>query len=214
MPDTVKSRSYRSPVRSAAAERTRAAVVASARDLFARRGYGQTSVSEVALGAGVSVDTVYAAVGRKPVLMLAVIDDVLGEGRGEVQATARAYVEQVRAAPTARDKLAGYAAAMARIQPELAPLVEALREAGLQDQSCREAWSGLIDRRARNMRTLAADLRSTGEVRADLDDGAVADLVWATNSSEYFTLLTSRGWSPERYGEHLADLWTRLLLRS
>lgn len=212
MPDPVNRRRYHSPRRSAAAEQTRASVVEAARELFLQDGYERTAVTAIAERAGVSVDTIYTAVGRKPLLVRAVVDDVLGEGRGEVPAEGRGYVEDIRSVPSARAKLAVYAEALGRLQPTLAPLVEALREAGLRDEGCRAAWSGLVERRAQNMRRLAADLRATGELRADLDDDAVADVVWATNSHEYYLLLASRGWSPERYAAHLADLWARLLL--
>jgi hypothetical protein len=40
----------------------------------------------------------------------------------------------------------------------------------------------------------------------------VADIIWPTNSAEYFELLTQRGWSPLQFGAHLIDLWTRTLL--
>ena len=43
-------------------------------------------------------------------------------------------------------------------------------------------------------------------------DATVADLIWATYSADHYLLLASRGWSPERYAAHLADLWTRLFL--
>ena len=43
----------------------------------------------------------------------------------------------------------------------------------------------LADRRAANMRLFAADLRSTGELRDDLADNEVADLVWSTNAAEF-----------------------------
>ena len=70
-----------------------------------------------------------------------------------------------------------------------------------------------IARRAANMRLFAADLRATGELRPDLTDEEVADIVWATNSADYYALLVDgRGWSPERYGRHLADAWRRMLL--
>lgn len=212
MPDPVNRRRYHSPARAEAAERTRASVVAAARELFIRDGYSRTSVASVAGRAGVSVDTVYAAVGRKPLLVRAVVDDVLGEGRGEVTARGRGYVEDIRAVARARGKLETYARALGRLQPRLAPLVEALREAGLADAGCRQAWEGLVERRARNMRELAAELRATGELRPDLDDDTVADVVWATNSHEYYLLLASRGWSAEEYAEHLVDLWSRMLL--
>ena len=62
------------------------------------------------------------------------------------------------------------------------------------------------------MLLFAADLRATGELRDDLTDREVADLVWSTNSPEYWQLLQSRGWSQQRYAQLLADLWHRLLL--
>ncbi len=73
-------------------------------------------------------------------------------------------------------------------------------------------WARLDQRRAHNMLLFAHDLRTTGELRADLDDQTVADMVWSTNSVEYFALLARRGWTPERFATHLEDLWTRSLL--
>jgi hypothetical protein len=64
------------------------------------------------------------------------------------------------------------------------------------------------------MRLFAADLRATGELRDDLTDDEVADIVWSMNATEYYSLLVDdRGWSPQKYGTHLADAWRRLLLR-
>ena len=63
------------------------------------------------------------------------------------------------------------------------------------------------------MRRLAADLRATGELRDDLSDDEVADIVWSMNAAEYRALLVDqRGWTAERFGIWLADAWTRLLL--
>ena len=62
------------------------------------------------------------------------------------------------------------------------------------------------------MLQFARDLRRTGELRGDIDDREVADIIWATNSAEYFLLLGQRGWTPEQYSTHLVDLWTRTLL--
>ena len=214
MTPPVNRRPYVSAHRAAAAARTRVRVVAAARELFAARGWEGTEIAEVARRAGVSVDTVYATIGRKPMLLREVIDTVLGEGRGPVPAEQRRYVEDVRAVQDARSKIAVYAGALGRVMPETAPLLLALRDAGARDPECARAWQEVVERRARNMRLLAADLRVTGQVRADLEDETVADLVWAANSPEYYTLLHSRGWSVEQYVDHLTDLWCRLLLTS
>jgi AcrR family transcriptional regulator len=211
--DPVKRR-YRSPLRAEQAATTRRAVLGAARDLFARAGYERTSVADVAARAGVSVDTVYTSVGRKPQLLLAVVDMALGSADEPVPAEQRDYVVAVRAAATAGAKIDVYAAALGRLMPTVVPLLEALAQAAVTDPECARVRDAIAERRAGNMLMFAADLRATGELRPDLDDRAVADVVWATNSPQYFALLRARGWSPAAYAEHLADLWRRHLLGS
>ena len=176
------------------------------------RGYAATSVADIAHVAGVSVDTVYASVGRKPELVLAVIDMVLGGADEPVPAEQRDYVLSIRTEPSALGKVRVYAAAVALLVPRTAPLQEALRTAGQTDSECADVWRSLVNRRADNMRLFAADLRSTGELREDLTDEQVADVVWSTNAAEYWLLLDQRGWTPARYEALLVDVWSRTLL--
>ncbi len=207
----VKTRSYRSPMRTAQADDTKLAILAAARDLFISQGYSCT-VAAIAARAGVAVDTVYASVGRKPDLVRAVIDMVLGSSEEPIPAEQRDYVRRIQSAATAREKIETYADALTRLLPLLAPLQQALRQAGQTDPHCDRSWRELVDRRAARMVLLTRELRQTGDLRADLDDQHVADIIWATNSAEYFELLTQRGWSPRQFGDHLIDLWTRALL--
>jgi len=204
-------RTYRSQARAAQASATRQAILRAARDLFTSEGYGCT-VHRIAARAGVAVDTVYTSVGRKPALALAVIDMVLAAGDEPLPAEQRGYVRRIREASTARAKIDIYAEALGHLLPVVAPLQEALREAGRTDQDCADTWQRLSERRAGNMLLFAQDLRTTGELRADLADQRVADLVWSTNSAEYFSLMSRRGWSPHDFAAHLADMWTRTLL--
>jgi len=187
-------------------------VLASARRLFTTTGYAATSVAQIAADAGVNVDTVYASVGRKPQLLLAVIDMALGSSQHPVPAEDRDYVKTVRAAATAREKLSIYVQALARLMPEVTPLFAALRQAALTDPECARVRDEVANRRAANMRLFAADLRATGELRGDLSDDEVADLVWVTNAPEFFDLVAARGRTPAQYADLLADLWTRTLL--
>lgn len=212
MPEPVKTRRYDATTRRRRAEATRRRILRAAAALFAEHGYAGTAVTQVARRAGVSVDTVYASVGRKPQMLLAVHDAVLGGG-DPVPAEQRDYVRAVREAVGARAKIAVYAEALGRLLPGSVPIAEALRVAGQTDPDCRAVRAALDDRRARNMRLLAADLRATGELRDDLTDDAVADLVWSMNSPEYYLLVTGRGATPEEYAGRVADVWTRTLLR-
>lgn len=212
MPDLVKPRPYRSSLRTAQSEATRTRIIAAARTQLSEHGYAGATVAGIARTARVSVDTVYASVGRKPELVLAVVDDILGEGAGPVPAEERDYVVAIRAAPDAREKLDVYAKALARINPHVAPLLRALARSGEDDPSCLDAWRRIDERRAGNMLLLAADLRQTGELRADLDDSTVADIIWSTNGWEYFYVLARRRITGDRYAAYLAGLWSRVLL--
>ena len=212
MPERSKTRKYDASARRAAAEQTRDRVLAAAKELFVAQGYAATSVAAIAQRAGVSVDTVYATVGRKPRLVLTVVDMVLAGSSRPKPAEERDYVQAIRAAPDAAQKIRTYADALGRLLPTVAPLLLALRDAGQSDPECRAAYKHVSERRAANMLLFAADLRATGELREDLDDQDVADLVWSTNSPEWFAAWTSRGHDPASYADTLTDLWTRTLL--
>ena len=214
MSDDVKTRGYRSATRREQARATRRRILQAAAALFAAGGYADTTVAQIADRAGVSVDTLYASVGRKPQMLLAVHDMVLGSADEPIPARQRDYVAAVRRAEGARAKIAVYAEALRRLLPDAVPLSDALRIAGLTDPECRAVWDALNERRAANMLLLTADLRSTGELREDLTDDDVAHLVWSMNAPEYYLLVTSRGRTPAQYAALVADVWTRTLLAS
>ena len=132
-----------------------------------------------------------------------------------VPAEQRDYVARIRAADTAIGKITTYAFAITAIQQRMAPVFLALRDAAATDADCADLWSEISTRRANNMRLFAADLRSTGELRDDLTDIQVADIIWSMNAAEYFDLLVRhRSWSPQQFAKWLIDAWTRLLLRT
>jgi AcrR family transcriptional regulator len=204
---------YHSPRRAEQALATRRAVLEAARDLFVRKGYLATTVADIAREARVAVDTVYATVGRKPALLREVLETAISGTDQAVPAEQRDYVARVRAADTAAGKIEAYVGGLVEIQPRLAPVYLALRDAAATDHDSAALWREISGRRAANMRLFAADLRSTGELRPDLSDDDVADLVWSMNGPEYWALLVGdRGWTPQRFGDVLVDAWRRLLL--
>lgn len=184
----------------------------SARALFTEQGYAATTVTQVAERARVSVDTLYASVGRKPQLLIAVHDMVLGDADEPIAAEQRDYVAAIREAAGARDKLRTYAEALGRVLPTVVPLAESMRTAAQTDPDCERVWKGLGERRAANMLLLARELRTTGELREDLSDEDVAHLIWTTNSPEFYQLTTAHGRSAQDYVSVVTDLWTRVLL--
>lgn len=95
----------------------------------------------------------------------------------------------------------------------MAPLFLALRDASASEFEAKQVWGEISERRAANMGKLARELKAAGGLRPGLSLDEAADVIWATNSSELYVLLTvERRSPPERYERWLADTWCRLLL--
>ena len=210
---SVKRRSYDNTAREATSQATRQRIVDAARGLILERGYRGTTVADIAAAAAVHVDTVYQLVGRKPVLLRELIEQALSGTDHPISAEQRDYVQALKAEPDPARKLTIYAGAVRAIQVRMAPLFLALRDAAATEPEARQVWQEISERRAANMQLLARDLKDAQGLRAGLSIDDAADVIWATNSSELYVLLTlERGWSPDRYEQWLAETWQRLLL--
>jgi AcrR family transcriptional regulator len=213
MAGAVKRRQYNAAGRQASSRETRNRILAAARQAIIERGYRGATVAQIAAEAGVNVDTVYELVGRKPVILRELIEQAISGTDEAVTAEEREYVKAIRAEPDPREKLAIYAEATCSIQGRLAPLFLALRDASRTEPEAEEIWQEISGRRAANMRTLATDLSRAGGLREGMTIAEVADILWATNSSELYVMLTvERRWSAPHFERWLAETWHRLLL--
>jgi AcrR family transcriptional regulator len=208
-----KRRAYDSSSRQERARATRQAILTAARRLFLRHGYAATTMPDIAKAADVALDTVYAAVGKKPALFRLLVETAISGGDDAVTAEQRDYVKAIRAERDAGRKLRIYAAALRKIQPRLAPLFNVLQTAASLDSDLRALWKDIAERRAANMRLLADDLASTGRLRPELSTSSAADIIWSMNSPEFYLLLVEqRGWSIDEFEQWLGDAWVKLLL--
>ena len=208
-----KRRAYDSSSRQESARTTRQVILAAARKLFLQQGYAATTMPDIARSAEVALDTVYAAVGKKPALFRLLVETAISGEDEAITAEERDYVQAIRAEPAAANKLRIYAGALCRIHPRLAPLVTALQAAAPLDADLKALWREISQRRAANMRLFAENLAQTGSLRAELSIPVAADIIWSLGSPEYYVLLVdSRGWSLREFERWLGDAWTRLLL--
>ena len=204
-------RRYDATRRRQAAARTRAAILDAARELFTERGYTATAMTAIAERAGVALDTVYAAAGRKPDLARLLIETAISGTDQAIPAEQRDYVRAIQAAPDADTKIAIYAAAVAATAPRLALVHSIIQQAAPAEPELAALWTEIAERRAANMRRFVANLATVTPLR--LDPGEAADIVWATNAAEMYQLLVGqRGWTPQQYQAFLTDTWRRLLL--
>lgn len=172
-------------------------------------------MNAVASSARVSLDTVYASVGRKTDLFALLVESAISGADEAIAAENRDYVIAIGSARGARDKLRIYAEAIGRIAPRLAPLHSVLKAAADAEPALASLWLSISKRRAANMRLFAKELLSTGELRNDIGVEQIADVIWSMNGPEYYTMLVvERGWSDEAFAAWLLDAWCRLLLNA
>jgi AcrR family transcriptional regulator len=188
-------RPYRSVVREEGARRTRRAIVLAAGQLFEQRGYGGTSLSEVAAAAGVARPTVTAAFGSKPALLREVLDEALAGDDEPVPVADRPWFRPVWEAQTHPDLLAAYARVCTLIGARAARLFEVVRRAADVSPDVADLW----DRTQRNRRAGAGivvrQLRRLGDVDGWPGDEQAVDVVWLFNDpAHYDTLVLQCGW--------------------
>ena len=80
------------------AEQTRREIISAARRLFAERGYAATAINDIADQAGVAVQTIYARLGSKRGMLLALIDLIDDEADVDQHAAAVLNAATPRAA--------------------------------------------------------------------------------------------------------------------
>jgi AcrR family transcriptional regulator len=190
-------RRYHSPKRERQARQTREQIVEAARRLFARDGFTKTTVEAIAREAGVSAQTVYASVGSKRAIVLALLDRLEAEGgneelRRELGST-KDPRRQLRAIVSFNRRLfeRGRDVLDVVMATRADPDVEAFGRAG--EARRREG-------QARWVRAWAED----GVLRPNLDEGEAADVLWALTGPElYWLFAVNSNWPGLRFEEWL-----------
>jgi AcrR family transcriptional regulator len=189
--------------RRARSERTEAAIVRAADELFVSQGYARTSMLEVAARAGVSDRTVYVRFATKADLLKRVIDVAAAGDTGEAPVSDRSWMQDSMTAPTLEARLEAFVAGVTAMQARLVPLVAVAVEV--------EASEPVIAAQARNARggTLQvlqafwSGLVRDGLVDPGLDVAWVAETTMLLSASET-ALLRTRTIGAEAYAEWLA----------
>ncbi len=205
---------YRSPLREAQAQATRAAVIEAAGRLFAERGYVATSIDDIAAAAGVSRATVFNSVGGKPVLLKTAFDVAIVGDDLPVALPDRPRSRAIRAEPDPRRYLGLYAGLVTEMGARLAAVSEAVRGAAGADPDARRLWVEHETQRRQAAANVVGDvLRKGGRLRKGLGGEEAADIVWVLNDPGlYHHLVLRRGWKPRRYQAWLAETLQRQLL--
>ncbi|MEU4251726.1 helix-turn-helix domain-containing protein [Amycolatopsis sp. NPDC026612] len=210
MSDPVK-RPYDSSRRREQAKENRRRILGAAHDLFVTRGYGRTTIADVAAEAGVAPETVYAAFKNKPALLHRVWDVAVGGDDQDVPLLARPEMRAVLAESDLRARLTAFAVFNTATMRRTARLHLAVRGAAASEPAA-AAMLGEIDRqRLESMAGHARAAAATGQLAVAEEE--CRDVLWSTTDGTlWHQLVERREWPDERYAAWLGRLWVSALL--
>lgn len=203
----VNRRPYRTQIRRGDAP---ALISAAARDLFITKGYAATSIDDIAAAAGVARPTIFTAVGTKPAILKAVVDQATVGDNVQEALTERPWYKEALDEPDLRRSLRLLARNMSRIAQGVAPLLRAVEYAAASDPEIAEIWQDLQRQRRASLSLTGAALCAKAKLR--LEQAAVVDTLWALQPSTYQRLVIDAGWPPEKWESWMGDLLERLFL--
>jgi len=210
MSERVKRR-YDSSRRREQARENHRRILAAATTLFVERGYGRTTVADVAAACGVAVETVYAAFGNKITLLHRAWDVAVGGDDEDLALLDRPELRAVLAEPDLPARLTRHATTNTAIMRRTAPLHLAVRAAAAGDPAAAALLAEIDGQRLASMAVHARAAAATG--RLAVDEAECRDVLFATTDGTLWHCLVARqGWSDERYAAWLAGLWTALLV--
>lgn len=207
----VKRRTYDSPRRRAQADETRATIVRAARDLFVERGYGHTTLVDVARAAGVSVETIHKSVGAKSALLHKAWDLTVGGDDQEIAFHERPEVLAIRREPDLARRLTRQAAFFTRTAQRIAPFHLMVHSAAGADDAAAEMLAEMGRQRLAGISVLAAEAAKTGQLAVSEDE--CRDVIWSmTDGILWHRLVNERGWSNDRFADWLGRAWIDCLV--
>lgn len=197
---------YDNRQRARSARATRGRILEAAHTSFLSRGFGGTTIRQVADEAGVSQETIYKTFGGKAALLKSVYDVTLAGDDEAVPLAARPEALAARNATSPAAAATAYAELAQLISSRIDPLLRVLLGARETDPSLAEFARTTEQERLVGCGFYVRHWEEVGWLRDDITVGEAIDSVWALNSPQPRWLLLDHGWSEERYTRWLAEL--------
>jgi AcrR family transcriptional regulator len=210
MSDGVKRR-YDATRRRQQAQENRARILVAAHASFVDKGYGATTITEVAAAAGVAAETVYAAFRNKITLLHRAWDVAVGGDEQDVHLLDRPEMRAVLGEPDLVVRFVRFAAVNTTIMRRTARLRLAILGAAGVDPAAAALLAEIDQARFAAMGVHARAAAATGQLCTP--EESCRDVLFATtDGSLWHNLVERRGWSDERYAEWLGHLWVAMLV--
>ena len=160
------------------ADQTRRDILRTARQLFARQGYAATSVTDIAREAGVAVQTIYARLGSKRGMLMALIDLI------DEEAGVGGLAAAIRAAETPEGALAAEVRLTRAFQQRCGDVIGALFAAAAVEPDLAAAVAEGQRRHRDGARLAVARIAELGGMRGDLAPERAAALITVATTHE------------------------------
>jgi len=198
-------------VRDEQAARTRERILDAATVLFLDRGYGRTTMKDIADRAAVARDTVHAVFGSKPQVLTALIDARLVPDGLVANVTERADAQAIRNESDQRTQIDLFARFITGISTELRPVFEILRTASAVEPEMGKVFAEMDGYRLQNMFIYAKWIAANGRLRVTTRKAAA--IMWTLGSPDVARMLCDElGWTQAEHAGWLADTLARTLL--
>lgn len=206
--DGVKRRYDSSRRREQAAENRRR-ILAAAQELFVTRGYGATTIAEIARAAQVAAETVYATFRNKPTLLHRAWDIAVGGDDQDVHLLQRPELRAVFDETDLPTRLRRFATVNTAIMRRTARLRLAVQSAADADPAVATLLAEIDTARLESMAVHARHAQATGQLAVPEDE--CRDVLYATTDGTLWrTLVEGQGWPDDRYAAWLGALWGTL----
>lgn len=208
MSDVNPERRYHSPIREERARETRRAVLKAARQMFAEKGYGATTVKEIAQLAGIAPQTVYSSVGSKRDLLQSLIDLMEEDAGADEYSAARAGTDDPR------EHIRLQVAFSRRIFSRGQDILQIARSAIAFETESGSTWQLGNRRHLEGIRSVVESWTDRDVLRPELTPERAADIFATMTSVEVFQwLVVESGWTGDDYEDWLNETLPGLLLR-
>jgi AcrR family transcriptional regulator len=214
MSESVKrQRQYNSTRRQEQAAETRRRIVDAAHELFVAKGYGRTTIAEIAGMAGVSIETVYAAFRNKHTVLRHVWYVSFRGDEEDVRLLDRPEIRAVLAEPDLATRLGQHAVVLTEVFRRIAPLLAALHGAAGSEPAAAAMLTEWDERRLDACTTYAEAAAATGQLA--VSEAECRDVLAATmDGALWQRLVAESGWPDERFAAWLGRLWTSQLVKA
>ncbi|MDT5036135.1 MAG: hypothetical protein QOE03_1320, partial [Micromonosporaceae bacterium] len=154
--------------------------------------------------------TVFTAVGPKPAILKAVMDQAMAGDDAPMSLADRPWFKEALEEPDPERSVHLHARNVCWILQRVVPLLRALETAAAVDEDAAGLWADIRRQRRVGTASIAANLAAKTALRCE--ERVLADILFALPPDAYHRLVHEEGWPVEAFQGWLADLLQRVCL--